>query len=97
MDQKTKQKKSPLRATRNITKTSKKDLLFIIGDFNANIGKTSEDNRIRNNLGVYGIQNVKDKGESLLGFAINNNLTIANKNHLRRLSTWTSPYGLHKN
>ena len=74
--------------------TSKKDVLFVIGDWNAKVGSQEI-------LGVtdkfdLGIQN--EAGQRLIEFCQENALVIANtlfQQHTRRLYTWTSPDGQH--
>lgn len=78
----------------------KKEPLIILGDFNAKVGKTTDNNNLQNILGRYGLGDRNARGERLIQFAIDNNLTIANtmfKHHPRRLSTWTSPDQKSKN
>ena len=72
--------------------TPKKDVLFIIGEWNAKVG-------IQETLGVtgrvgLGVQN--EAGQRLIEFCQENTLVIANtlfQQHKRRLYTWTSPDG----
>ena len=70
----------------------KKDVLFIIGDWNAKVGSQE----IPGVTGKYslGIQN--EAGQRLTEFCQENALVIANtlfQQHKRRLYTWTSPHG----
>ena len=74
--------------------TPKKDVLFIIGDWNAKIG-SQEIPGITAKFGL-GVQN--EAGQRLTGFCQENTLLIANtlfQQHERRLYTWTSPDGQH--
>ena len=74
--------------------TSKKDVLFIIGDWNAKVG-SQETPVVRGKFGL-GIQN--EAGQRLIEFCQENTLVIANtlfQQHKRRLYTWTSPDGQH--
>ena len=72
--------------------TPKKDVLFIIGDWNAKVESQEK-------LGVtgkfdLGVQN--EAGQRLIEFCQENALIIANtlfQQHKRRLYTWTSPDG----
>ena len=76
--------------------TPTKDVLFIIGDWNANIGshKTPE------LTGKFGLGIWNEAGQRLIEFCQENTLVIANtlfQQHKRRLYTWTSPDGQHRN
>ena len=72
----------------------KKDVLFIIGDWNAKIGS-------QETLGVtgkFGLGVQHETGQRLIEFCQENELVISNtifKQHMRRLYTWTSPDGQH--
>ena len=72
--------------------TSKKDVLFIIGDWNAKVG-SQETPGVTGKFGL-GLQN--EAGQSFLEFCRENALVIANtlyQQHKRRFYTWTSPDG----
>ena len=74
--------------------TPKKDVLFIIGDWNAKVG-SQETPGVTGKIGL-GVQN--EAGQRLIEFCQENALVIANtlfQQHKRRLYTWTSPDGLH--
>ena len=74
--------------------TPKKDVLFIIGDWNAKVG-SQETPRKTGKLG-HGVQNKAD--HRLAEFCQGNALVIANtlfQQHKRRLYRWTSPDGQH--
>ena len=76
--------------------TSKKDVLFIIGDWNAKVGSHEIPEVIRK-FGL-GVQN--KAGQRLTEFCQENALVIANtlfQQHKRRPYTWTSPDGQHRN
>ena len=76
--------------------TSKKDVLFIIGDWNAKVG-SQETPGVTGKFG-FGVQN--EAGQRLLELCQKNALVIANtlfQQHNRRLYTWTSPDGQHQN
>ena len=76
--------------------TPKKDVLFIIGDWNAKVG-SQETSGVTGNFGL-GVQN--EAGQRLIEFFQGNTLVIANtlfQQHKRRLYTWTSPDGQHQN
>ena len=76
--------------------TPSKDVLFIIGDWNAKVGS-------QETLGVtvnfcFGVQN--EIGQRLIEFSQDNVLAIVNilfQQHKRRLYTWPSPDGQHPN
>ena len=74
---------------------TQKDVLFIIGDWNAKVG-CQELPEVTGKLGL-GVQN--EASQRLTGFCQENMLVIANtlfQQH-RRLYTWTSPDGRHRN
>ena len=74
--------------------TPKKDVLFIIGDWNAKVG-SQETPGVTGKFGL-GVQN--EAGQRLIEFCQENVLVIANtlfQQPKRRLYTWTSPYGQH--
>ena len=76
--------------------TPKKDVLFIIGDWNAKVG-SQETPGVTGKFGL-GIQN--EAGQRLKEFCQENVLVVANalfQQHKRRLYTWTSPDGQHQN
>ena len=68
----------------------KKDVLFIIGDWNAKVG-SQETPGVTGRFGL-GVQN--EAGKRLIEFCQENTLVITNtffQQHKRRLCTWTSP------
>ena len=76
--------------------TPKKDVLFMIGDWNAKVG-SQETPGVTGKFGL-GVQN--EAGQRLIEFCQVNALVIANtlfQQHKRRLYTWTSPDGQHRN
>ena len=76
--------------------TLKRDVLFIIGDWNANVG-SQEKPGIPGKFGL-GVQN--EAGQRLIEFCQENALVIANtlfQQHKGRLYTWTSPDGQYQN
>ena len=76
--------------------TPKKEVLFIIGEWNANI-VSQEIPGVTGKFGL-GVQN--EAGQRLTEFCHENALVIANtlfQQHKRRLYTWTSPDGQHQN
>ena len=76
--------------------TSKKDVLFVIGDWNAKLG-SQEIPGITGKFGL-GVQN--EAGQRLTEYPQENALVIAStlfQQHKKRLYTWTSPDGQHRN
>ena len=76
--------------------TPKKDVLVIIGEWNAKVG-SQETPGLTGKFGL-GMQN--EAGQRLIEFCRENALVIANtlfQQHQRRLYTWTSPDGQHRN
>ena len=76
--------------------TPPKNVLFIIGDWNAKVG-SQETPGVTGKFGL-GIQN--EAGQRLIEFCQENVLVIANnlfQKHRRTLYTWTSPGGQHRN
>ena len=72
--------------------TPQKDVLFIIGDWNAKVG-SQETPEVTGKFGL-GVQN--EAGQRLREFYRENTLVLANplfQQHKRRLYTWTSPSG----
>ena len=81
------------RCTRSNTK---KDVLFIIGDWNAKVG--SQETPGVTGKFVLGVRN--EAGQRLIEFCQENTLVIANtffQWHKRRLYTWSSPDGQPQN
>ena len=73
-----------------IAPSPKKDVLFIIGDWNAKVG-SQETPGVTGKFGL-GVRN--EAGQRLTEFCQENTLVIANtlfQQHKRRLYTWTSP------
>ena len=76
--------------------TPKKDVFFIIGDWNAKVG-SQETPGITSKFGL-AVQ--KEAGQRLIEFCQENALVITNtlfQQHKRRLYTWTSPDSQHRN
>ena len=74
--------------------TPKKDVLFIIGDWNAKVGSQET----RGVTGKFGLGMWNEAGQRLIEFCQENALVIANtlfQQHKRRLYTWRSPDGQH--
>ena len=77
--------------------TSKKDVLFIIRDWNTKVG-TQETPGVTCKFG-FGVQN-EARQRLIIEFCQENTLVIANtlfQQHKRRLYTWTSSDGQHRN
>ena len=75
--------------------TPKKDVLFVIGDWNVKVG-SQETPGVTGKLSL-GVQN--EVGQRLIEFCQKNSLVIANtlfQQHKRRLYTWTSPDGQYQ-
>ena len=76
--------------------TPRKDVLFIIGDWNAKVG-SQETPGVTGKFGL-GVQN--EAGQRPVEFCQEYALVIANtlfQQQKRRLYTWTSPDGQHRN
>ena len=76
--------------------TPKKDVLFIIGDWNAKVGSQETPGV----TGIFGLGVRNEAGQRLIEFCQENTLVITNtlfQQHKRRLYTWTSPDGQHRN
>ena len=76
--------------------TLKKDVLFIIGDWNAKVG-SQETPGVTGKFGL-GVQN--EAGQRLIEFYQENALVIGKtlfQQHKRRLYTWTPPDGQYRN
>ena len=76
--------------------TLKKDVLFIIGDWNAKV-RSQERPGVTGKFGL-GVRN--EAGQRLTEFCQENALVVANtlfQQHKKRLYTWTSPDGQHQN
>ena len=76
--------------------TPKKDVLFIIGDWNAKVGSQQTPGV----TGKFGFEKQNEAGQRLTEFCQENALVLANtlyQQHKRRLCTWTSPDGQHQN
>ena len=74
--------------------TPTKDVLFIIGDWNAKV----ESQETPGVTGKFGLKMLNEAGQRLIEFCQENSLVIANtlfQQHKRRLYTWTSPDGQH--
>ena len=76
--------------------TPRKDVIFIIGDWNAKVGSQE----IPGVTGKFGLGVQNEAGQGLIEFCKENTLVIVNtlfQKHKRNLYTWTSPDGQHRN
>ena len=76
--------------------TPKKYVLFIIGGWNAKVGSQETPGV----TGKFGLGMWNEAGQRIIEFCQENALVIANtlfQQHKRRLYTWTSPDGQHRN
>ena len=76
--------------------TPKKDVLFIIGDWNAKVGSQE----IPGVTGKFGLGVQNEAGQKLIEFCQENALVIANtlfQQQKRQLCTWTSPDDQYRN
>ena len=76
--------------------TPKRDVLFIIGDWNAKVGSQG----IPGITGKFGLGVQNEAGQRLTEFCQENTLVIANtlfQQNKRQCYTWTSPDGQHRN
>ena len=75
--------------------TPKKDVLFIIGDWNAKVGNQETPGV----TGKFGLGIWNEEGKRLIEFCQENTLVMANtlfQQHKRRPYTWTSPKGQYQ-
>ena len=76
--------------------TPPKNVLFIIGDWNAKVGSQETPGV----TGKFGLRIWNEAGQRLIELCQENALVIENtlfQQHKRRLYTWTSPDGQHRN
>ena len=74
--------------------TPEKDVLFIIGDWNAKVGSQETPGV----TGKFGLRVQNEAGQRLIELCQENSLVLANtlvQQHKRRLYTWTLPDGRH--
>ena len=84
------------RPTRPFRINTQKDVLFNIGDWNAKV-RSQETPEVTGKFG-FGVQN--EAGQRLIEFCQENALVTTNtlfQQHKKRLDTWTSPDGQHRN
>ncbi|CAF3677816.1 unnamed protein product [Rotaria socialis] len=83
---------------KELSRTSKKDLIIITGDWNTKVG--SDNTNWENTMGKYGYGDRNERGERLLEFAALHNFYICNTRFQQKPNrkwTWISPNGVHKN
>jgi len=82
-----------------VKQVSKGDMLLVMGDFNANVGRR-EPSAMSSAVGLYGLGETNEAGEQLEDFCLERDLALANttfKQHPRWLYTWTSLDGNTRN
>ena len=75
---------------------TKKDVLFVTGDWNAKVGSQE----IPGVTGKFGLEVQTEAGQRLTEFCQENTLVMANtplQQHKRQLYTWTSPDRQYRN
>ena len=85
-----------VRPTRPSRTNTKKNVLFIIGDWNAKVGSQE----IPGVTGKFDLRVQNEAGQRLIGFCQDNALVIANtlfQQHKRRFYTWISPDSQYQN
>ena len=85
-----------MRSIRPSRTNTQKDVLFIIGDWNAE-GGSQETSGV---TGRFGLRVQNEAGQRLIEFLQEKAQVIANtlfQQHKRRLYTWTSAYGQYRN
>ena len=79
-----------------IDATPTRDLLFLMGDFNAKVGQLNT--TYPSNVGIHTIGENNERGVKLAKFCSANNLYITNTHFKKRkLHTWNHPNGRNKN
>ncbi|XP_054852739.1 craniofacial development protein 2-like [Eublepharis macularius] len=79
-----------------LNQTPQNDIIYIIGDFNAKVGN----GEVTGVVGSHGLGKRNEAGDHLVLFCQENKFRIANTFFIqpnRRLYTWTSPCGQHRN
>ena len=75
-----------------VRSTKMHDMLLLMGDSNAKVGK--EDGMWRDVMGVFSVGNTNNYGQTLLDFSAEYRLCVTNKTFKHKLehkATWTSP------
>ena len=76
--------------------TPKGDIMYVIGDWNAKVGKQ----KTAGFTGGFGLGTRNERGDTMVDFCSRNSLVVMNtmfKQHARRLYTWKSPDKITKN
>ena len=79
-----------------INQTKSTDIVYIIGDMNAKIGKGKEEQTV----GHYGLGERNERGDRMVQFCKENELVVTNtffKQHPRRVYAWQSPGDMYRN
>ena len=86
---------------RTINTLPRQEVLIILGDMNAKIGKaTTIEDHLKQIIGPFGLGTLNERGDRMLQFCQEQSLTIANtlfEHHNRRLYTWKSPGDRYRN
>ena len=86
---------------RTINTLPRQEILIILGDMNAKIGKaTTIEDHLKQIIGPFGLGTLNERGDWMLQFCQEQSLTIANtlfEHHNRRLYTWKSPGDRYRN
>ena len=85
-----------MKTYRHFRTNTPKDVFFIIGHWNAKVGSQATPGV----TGKFGLGVWNETGQRLIEFCQENPLVIANtlfQQHKKRLYTWTSPGGQHRN
>ena len=85
---------SDLQKVIDSTSVSDRDVLVIMGDWNARVGSNLEDGQWDRVLGMHGLGRMNEAGLNLLSFCAVNNLSIMNTFFMKRdiyKQTWQHP------
>lgn len=83
-----------------LNKIPNREIMLILGDWNAKVGTTEADDELRQVVGKYGLGTRNERGTRFIDFCIDKNLCILNtcfQHHPRRLYTWRSPGDKYRN
>ena len=84
-------------STNNKGQNTKREITIIMGDFNAKVGETINN---ESGIGEFGLGERNERGDLLTNFCQANDMVITNtlfKHPLRRRHTWVSPGNLFRN